>query len=86
MEDTRHWTVTDFAAKKDIIMAGMGWGGLPEYLVLDELARGELVPLKIDGFDIRSSHQYLIRRKDQAMGMVAQCIWDRLRDNCGDQG
>lgn len=27
----RKWTVSDFHAKRQVILAGQGWGGLPEH-------------------------------------------------------
>ena len=38
LEGGLRWTVTDIGAKKELILAGMGWGGLPEHVVADELA------------------------------------------------
>ena len=78
MPNNRRWTVTDIAAKKEIIMSGMGWGGLPEYKVRQELAAGELVRLYVSGFDIRQSQLYLIRRMDKPVGVVSQAIWQAL--------
>lgn len=72
------WTVSDFAAKKEILLAGMGWGGLPEYLIKEELASGELVPLNIEGLPPRESLLYLIRKRDAELGIVARTLWDRL--------
>ncbi len=74
----RHWTVTDVAAKKDIIMAGMGWGGLPEHWVAEELADGRLVRVHVEGFEIRTSQIYVIRRSDRAVGTVAEALWQAL--------
>ena len=74
----RHWTVTDFASKKEIIMAGMGWGGLPEHWVADELADGSLVRVLIQGFPIRHAQLFAIRRTDQPQGVVARTLWDAL--------
>lgn len=37
--------LSDFHAKRVALLAGMGWGWMPEYLVADDLARGELVVL-----------------------------------------
>ena len=74
----RRWIVTDFAAKKEIIMNGMGWGGLPEYMVRQELASGELARLYVSGFDIRHSQLFLIRRLDKAVGVVSHSIWNAL--------
>ena len=78
MPDARHWTVTDVAAKKDILMAGMGWGGLPEYLVAKELESGQLVRVHVEGFDIRMAQLYAIRRSDQPIGVVAGILWQSL--------
>lgn len=72
------WTVSDFAAKKEILMAKMGWGGIPEHLIQEELASGELVPLSIQGFAPRQSHLYLIRRRDEEVGIVSRAIWRKL--------
>jgi len=73
------WTVSDFAAKKEIILAKMGWGGIPEYLIEKELANRKLVRLDIEGFPIRQSQLYKIRRKKIDIGIVAQSIWDNLK-------
>ena len=78
IQGARLWTVTDVAAKKDIIMAGMGWGGLPEHLVADELADGRLVRVHVEGFAIRTSQLYLIRRSDRPLGVVADALWRAL--------
>jgi len=75
----KHWIVTDFAAKKDIIMAGMGWGGLPEYLVRNELKRGVLVSLNVEGFEVRHAQLYALRRTDKPVGVVADELWKALK-------
>ena len=72
------WTVSDFAAKKEILLAGMGWGGIPEHLIHEELASGELVPLNIQGFAPRKSQLYLIRRRAEEVGIVSQTLWRKL--------
>lgn len=72
------WTVSDFAAKKEIILAKMGWGGIPEHLIRDELERGELVALNVEGFPPRQSHVYQIRHRNRDTGIVAQIIWEKL--------
>ncbi|CAM2010655.1 LysR family transcriptional regulator [Acanthopleuribacter pedis] len=74
----RHWRVTDISSKKHIIMAGMGWGGLPEYHIRGELADGRLVALPVEGFPIRKSQQHLVRRAAGPPGLVAGQFWDAL--------
>lgn len=76
----QRWTVSDFQAKKSIIMAGLGWGGIPEHLITDELASGELVPLAIEGYPPRHTEVFAIRRRDRPMGTVFSSIWKRLAE------
>ena len=49
----RHWTVTDHLTKKQLILAGMGWGRLHQHLIEDELADGRLLLLDIDNYPCR---------------------------------
>ncbi len=78
MPGSSQWTVSDFAAKKEILLSQMGWGGIPEHLVLDELASGELVPLNIENYPPRHSLLYLIRKREGDVGIVARTIWQQL--------
>ncbi|MEM9500136.1 MAG: LysR family transcriptional regulator [Pseudomonadota bacterium] len=71
----QRWTVSDFEAKKSIIKAGLGWGGIPEHMMADELASGALVPLRVDGFPPRHTEIFAIRRRDKPMGKVMTAIW-----------
>ena len=73
------WTVSDFAAKKSVILAGLGWGGMPRHLVDEEVRTGELVELTVEGFAMRHTEIFAIRRKDHVMGRVASEIWSALR-------
>ncbi len=72
------WTVSDFAAKKEILLAKMGWGGMPSHLIKKELDFGELVPLNVEGYQPRQSLLFQIRRRDKGVGIVAQSIWDQI--------
>jgi DNA-binding transcriptional LysR family regulator len=72
------WSVSDLAAKKEIIAAGMGWGGLPRHLVDKELRRGTLVELVVREFRSGSLPLYVVRRRDRAAGVVARALWEGL--------
>ncbi|MEH6835695.1 MULTISPECIES: LysR family transcriptional regulator [Falsihalocynthiibacter] len=74
----RKWTVSDFAAKKQVILSGQGWGGLPDHLMQDEIAAGTLEPLVVEGFPPRHSEIFVLRRRDQAPGPVASALWSLL--------
>lgn len=73
------WTVSDFAAKKEILLANMGWGGIPTHMIKDELKSGKLVPLNVEGYQPRQSHLFQIRKRDRDVGIVAQTIWEKLK-------
>jgi DNA-binding transcriptional LysR family regulator len=72
------WSVTDVAAKRDVIAAGMGWGGLPEHVIAGDLARGELVALAVPEFAVEVMELFALRRRDGALGVVAQSLWRAL--------
>lgn len=74
------WTVSDFSSKKEILLAKIGWGGMPEHLITEEFKRGDLVALNVEGYPPRHSQLYQIRRRDKQMGIVGQAIWAALLD------
>lgn len=76
----RRWTVSDFQAKKSVIKAGLGWGGIPEHLMDEELATGELVPLSVEGYPPRHTEIFAIKRRDRPMGVVMSRIWQELAE------
>lgn len=79
------WTVSDFAAKKEILLAQLGWGGIPTHMIKEELQNGTLVPLSVEGYPPRLSDLFQIRKRDKHLGIVAQTIWQSLmsvEQNC----
>ncbi|MEP4039056.1 LysR family transcriptional regulator [Pseudophaeobacter sp.] len=75
----QRWTVSDFEAKKSVIKAGLGWGGIPEHLMQQEMANGELVPVTVEGYPPRHTEIFAIRRRDQPMGQVMSWLWAELQ-------
>lgn len=76
----RKWTVSDFHAKRQVILAGQGWGGMPEHLIQADLASGAIVALAVEGFPPRRSEIFAIRRRDRAPGPVATALWARINE------
>jgi DNA-binding transcriptional LysR family regulator len=74
------WGVGDLHAKKEIILAGMGWGGLPLHLIEREMKRKLLVEIQVAHFQTHAVVLQLLRRRDQVHGPVAQTLWAALRD------
>ena len=72
------WTVSDFVAKKEILLAKLGWGGIPTHMIEDELARGALVALNVEGYEKRQSQLFQMRKRDTDVGIVAHSIWEKL--------
>lgn len=77
----RCWYVNDFATKRKLVLSGMGWGRLPEYLIRDYLHRGELVALSLGDVDnVLVFDYYAMRLKHQIAGPAASALWSRLVD------
>jgi DNA-binding transcriptional LysR family regulator len=75
------WRVTDQAARHSLILAGIGWGSLPEVLVKDDLASGRLVCLSVksDGFQqVRNLRIVVAHRQDEPLGPAGRWLLARL--------
>ncbi|KTC91571.1 LysR family transcriptional regulator [Fluoribacter dumoffii] len=81
VEHGHRWTVSDVIAKKDIIVAGLGWGRLPLHMITQELADGRLKYLQGNHFDKRLISMGAIRLQKPARGPVAEKIWQDLNNN-----
>lgn len=75
-EGARHWYVSDHQAKKEILLAGLGWGRLQKHLIEQELHDGRLVPLEIEGYPQALDVEIrMARRQGEVIGPVAQAFW-----------
>ncbi|CAN7352682.1 LysR family transcriptional regulator [Bosea sp. LjRoot9] len=76
------WRVTDQSARHSLILAGIGWGSLPEALVMDDLSSGRLVRLSVrdDGRfqQVRSLHLVVAHRQDEPPGPAGRWLLGRL--------
>ena len=76
LEEGRHWMVNDHYTKKEILLAGMGWGRLQKHLISKELKEGKLVPLKISNYQTSIDIEIRVARKlDSPVGPVAAELW-----------
>ncbi|RUU31838.1 LysR family transcriptional regulator, partial [Mesorhizobium sp. M6A.T.Ce.TU.002.03.1.1] len=46
----RTWRLTDVRTKHALMREGLGWGGLPRWLIADDLASGRLVELDLEPY------------------------------------
>ncbi|HKL27413.1 MAG TPA: LysR family transcriptional regulator [Desulfuromonadales bacterium] len=79
LPEGRHWYVTDHFTKKEIILAGMGWGRLHEHLIAEELNSGKLVRLNIRNYQSTLDINICVARiMDKPAGPVAENLWQEF--------
>ncbi|WP_274426968.1 LysR family transcriptional regulator [Chelativorans sp. YIM 93263] len=72
------WRVSDLATKHALISAGLGWGGLPVWLIHDELESGRLVALSLEPYPPSNYSMFAIRRDDKPFGPAASWMAERF--------
>ncbi len=80
LESITPWVVNDFAMKKRIIAAGLGWGRLPRHLVEDEIGTGELLPMTSVEFPPVRYPVKMLRRKNRPAGPVEDKLWTLFQE------
>ena len=78
LETGKKWQLLDAFFKLEIILAGLGWGHLPEQSIEREIKEKKLVVLNFDGVHPRELKVNLIRLKKQHLGPIAKKLWEEL--------
>ena len=78
LDNGKKWRLNDSNFKRDIILAGLGWGHLPHHQIERELADKKLVVLEFEDIHPRELAINLIRHKRHQLGVVAKTLWDEL--------
>lgn len=65
------WRVTDAGTKHALILAGLGWGGLPAWMIEPDVAAGRLVALDLDPYPPTDYGLYAMRASDTPHGPAA---------------
>ncbi len=74
----RTWRLGDLGAKHALLLAGLGWGNMPEVMVADDLAAGRLVRLELaEATDYRYPIS-LVHRTDSPPGPAGAWMAERL--------
>jgi DNA-binding transcriptional LysR family regulator len=81
IEGTHQITVADQFMKKDVILQGLAWGHLPDFLIDAELRSGELKSIAGRYLAGRTETVVAARRSEAAHGPVAQRLWAYLQAN-----
>lgn len=75
------WRVSDNATKQALILAGVGWGSLPLWLIGRDLAAGQLVRIPVAEFGREGEtlvRAYLAHRADAPLGPAGRRFRDAL--------
>jgi len=75
------WRVSDNETKRALILAGVGWGSLPLWLVAQDLAEGRLVRVAAAEFGHQGEtfvRAYLAHRTDEPLGPAARLLREAL--------
>jgi DNA-binding transcriptional LysR family regulator len=78
LHEGKKWRILDSFFKKELILAGLGWGHLPQKSVERELKEKTLVSLNFTDIHPRELSIYLIRLKKHRFGPVAKNLWQEL--------
>lgn len=82
LDSGKKWRINEGNFKRDIILAGLGWGHLPDHTIERELAEKKLVILDFEDIHPRELDINLFRLKRQQLGVVAKSLWEDLKGNC----
>ncbi|SEN05916.1 transcriptional regulator, LysR family [Stigmatella aurantiaca] len=78
------WRVADLHTKHAFLRAGLGWGNMPEHLVQEELASGQLVRLRPAawGEDQWVLSLSIVYRPDLSKGPATRWLLERMTELC----
>lgn len=74
----RTWRLGDLSAKHALLLAGLGWGNMPEEMVADDVAAGRLVRLELAEADQHHFSLSLVHRMDALPGPAGRWLSTRL--------
>lgn len=75
----RTWRLADLGAKHRLLLAGIGWGSMPEPMVREDLAAGRLVKLALNAWDADVYVLQAVHRTDTPMGKAAGWLVSHLQ-------
>src|SRR5215472_15803031 len=78
LEGARTCTVSDQMMKKEVILQGLGWGHMPDYLIGEELADGRLISFSNRYFRGGVVHLVAARKAGKPQGPIASKLWQAL--------
>ncbi len=81
LENSVVWTVSDFSIKRELLLAGLGWGLMPTQLVEQELKTKQLCGLVLEEPLVGKVDLFMVRRRDRPIGPMAGQLWESLHQS-----
>jgi DNA-binding transcriptional LysR family regulator len=72
------WRIGDVALKHKLLLAGIGWGGLPELMVRADIQSGRLVQLDVPEYRTGDSALLVMFKSETQPGPAGQWLIERL--------
>jgi DNA-binding transcriptional LysR family regulator len=72
------WRIGDMAARHQLILAGVGWGGLPEPMVRSDIETGKLVRLELGDWRGGEYPLHVMHKVDTPPGPAGRWLIERL--------
>lgn len=76
----RDWRLGDLGAKHMLLLAGLGWGSMPEEMVREDLKNGKLVHLQLAHMISGQYSLHMINRADDAPGPAGRWLMHYFAD------
>ncbi|MBX3598540.1 MAG: LysR family transcriptional regulator [Rhizobiaceae bacterium] len=76
----RTWRMTDMATKRELILSGLGWGGLPTWMVAEDVEAGRLKALDLEPYPPRPYSLFAFHRADMMPGPASTWLIERFKE------
>lgn len=73
------WRLSDLGAKHALLLAGLGWGNMPRFMVEDDITHGRLMPLTIKDQGTMSYPLHIVRARAHPPGVAGTWLMTRLK-------
>jgi DNA-binding transcriptional LysR family regulator len=75
----RTWRMTDTSTKRNLILSGLGWGGLPTWMIVDDVVAGRLAVLDLEPYPERPYQLHAFYRADSPPGPAGRWLIERFK-------
>lgn len=76
----RTWRMTDVSTKRDLILSGLGWGGLPTWMILEDVRAGRLKILDLEPYPERPYTLHAFYRVDSPPGPAGSWLIEQFKE------